>query len=288
MKHLFKQHKVQILINLCAIVIVAVMLIVSRAIASPNTSSAESSMSMDVLSYQGTLLDNSDNPVNGDTDMTFRIYNHDTDPTSIWEEAHTGVNAVPVENGLFNVMLGSLNPIPDLVWNEAELYLGIQVGTDPEMSPREMIAAVPVAHNAMVAQTVPHGSLNSTHVNFTSGSKMATDNIELSTSYQIIPGMQSTITLETPQTVFFSFTVYFTSQASSGYGTARVKFIGDGGTFAGPLIVASWPSTDTYTQSYLFDLPAGTYEIQVFAKSYSGEAFVSSAWTNMIWFTFSQ
>jgi hypothetical protein len=132
-----------LLSNLILIILIFSGLLGYRVIASPDNSPAAPNMSMDVLSYQGTLVDSSGNPVTGDQDITFRIYNHATDPTPLWEEAHTGTNAVPVQNGLFNVMLGSLNPIPDSVWDEAELFLGIQIGTEDEMTPREVINLLP-------------------------------------------------------------------------------------------------------------------------------------------------
>jgi hypothetical protein len=250
--------------------------------------SATATIDAGVLSYQGMLLDSSDNPESGLFNMVFKIYNSQTTNVALWEEAHIGVNAVSIENGLFNVILGSLNPIPFSIWEQSQLFLGITVGSDPEMNPRDIIGIPSFALNAGMAQSVPVGSLNSTHVNFTSGSKLATSDLELISTYQLIPGMQATINLETPQTLFVSSTIYFTSEASGGYGKVKIYVRGDNGTFSSPLIVKRWPATDTSTLSYLFDLPAGTYEIQVFASSYSGAAFVRSAWTNMIWFSFSQ
>ncbi len=105
-----------------------------------------------VVSYQGTLTDASGKPLNGTINMTFRLYAAPTGGTAVWTEAHTGANAVPVSNGLFNVLLGSLTPIPSEVWSNATLYLGVQVGSDAEMTPRELVGGVPVAQAAGVAQ----------------------------------------------------------------------------------------------------------------------------------------
>jgi hypothetical protein len=144
MKKLFeKDHIFQILLNAATILIVAVMLLASRALAAPGGAPASPSLSMDVLAYQGTLVDAGGDPVDGAREMTFRIYNHPTEEGALWAEAHTESNAVPVQNGLFNVTLGSLTPIPDSVWIEDALYLGIQIGSDPEMSPREAIHLLP-------------------------------------------------------------------------------------------------------------------------------------------------
>lgn len=75
-----------------------------------------------VISYQGTLLNTTGQPLNGTLNMTFRLYAAPTGGTALWTEAHTGANAVPVSNGLFNVLLGSLTPIPTEVWSNAALY----------------------------------------------------------------------------------------------------------------------------------------------------------------------
>jgi len=62
-----------------------------------------------------------------------------------------------VEDGLFHVLLGSTNPIPvSLLANNSTLWLGIKVGSDSEMTPREQIASVPYA---MIASTVPDGAI---------------------------------------------------------------------------------------------------------------------------------
>jgi hypothetical protein len=116
-------------------------------------SQAVSNVSTDLLSYQGYLTDTDGEPLHGDVDITFRLYSISAGGTPLWTEAHTGANAVPVADGLFNIMLGSLNPIPHDLWSSGARYLGIQVGSDAEMSPREIIGNVPQA------LTVPDGSV---------------------------------------------------------------------------------------------------------------------------------
>ncbi len=142
------------------ILIVAIMLVFTQATA--KTEQATQAFNAGVLSYQGTLMDTEENPVTGSIEITFRIYNSLTSTTPLWDEVRSGGNAVPVQNGLFNVMLGSLNPIPGSIWEEAELFLGIKIGSDDEMQPRVKLTAVPSAVMADVAQlalTVPDGSI---------------------------------------------------------------------------------------------------------------------------------
>ncbi len=100
------------------------MLVVTQAMA--KTEQTNQALNSGVLSYQGTLMDTSGTPVTGSYEMTFRIYNSLLSTTALWEEVRSGSNAVPVQNGLFNVMLGSLNPIPSTAWGEAEVVPGCQ------------------------------------------------------------------------------------------------------------------------------------------------------------------
>ena len=106
-----------------------------------------------VISYQATLTDANGKPLSGNLNLTFGLYATPTGSTALWTETRSGANAVPVDAGLFNVMLGSLTPIPSDVWSNDILYLGVQVGSDTEMTPREVVGAVPMA------MTVPDGAI---------------------------------------------------------------------------------------------------------------------------------
>jgi hypothetical protein len=87
--------------------------------------------------------------------MTFKLYVGPTGGNPVWIESRTGANAVPVTNGLFHVLLGSVTPI-DLSLLRQELWLGISVNGDIEMTPREKLGSVPFA---AVAETVTDTSL---------------------------------------------------------------------------------------------------------------------------------
>ncbi len=157
MNTVFKKNLPGDLMNVATILIVAIMLIVTQATA--KTEQTSQALNEGVLSYQGTLMDTAGNPVTGSYDMTFRIYNSLTSTTPLWEEVRTGVNAVPVQNGLFNVMLGSLHPIPGTVWEETEQFLGVKIGNDIEMAPREKLTVVPGATVAQMALTAANDSI---------------------------------------------------------------------------------------------------------------------------------
>ena len=140
---------------LFTLLVVAGLFWATSAGALPFRAPALAGDSTTTISYQGRLADSSGDPVTtSGVGMQFRLYNTDAGGSSLWEESHT---AVPVEDGLFHVLLGSTDPIPvSLLANNSTLWLGITVGSDSEMTPREQIASVPYA---MIASTVADGAV---------------------------------------------------------------------------------------------------------------------------------
>ncbi|MFZ2419929.1 MAG: hypothetical protein WA029_02190, partial [Anaerolineae bacterium] len=109
------------------------------------------------IAYQGRLADAGGSPLTGAYSIIFRLYNAASGGAPLWEEQWTGTNGVQVSDGLFNVMLGSLTPIPQaVVTGNNTLWLGITIGTDDEMAPRVQLGSVPFAVQAL---TVPDGSV---------------------------------------------------------------------------------------------------------------------------------
>jgi len=126
---------------------------VPHLFASPNTAA----LSTGAVPYQGRIADAAGAPLTGVYSMVFRLYAASAGGAPVWEEQWTGPNSVAVSDGLFNVMLGSLNPIPQaLITGSTNLFLGITVGTDDEMTPRMQLGSVPYAIQAL---TVPDGSV---------------------------------------------------------------------------------------------------------------------------------
>ena len=112
------------------------------------------------IAYQGRLADAGGNPLTNTYNMIFRLYGVAAGGTPLWEEQWTGSSSVSVSDGLFNVMLGSLTPIPQsVITSNSNLFLGITVGTDSEMSPRVQLGSIPYAVQAL---TVPDGSVTKT------------------------------------------------------------------------------------------------------------------------------
>jgi len=94
-----------------------------------------------MISYQGQLTDNAGNPIIGDVDIVFRLYHEASGGTAFWTEQHTGANAVSVEGGLFHVLLGSIAPL-DPGQLTGDIYLGLTVAGDEEMTPRELLTSI--------------------------------------------------------------------------------------------------------------------------------------------------
>jgi hypothetical protein len=101
-----------------------------------------------LINYQGMLTDDSGDPLNGNYDIIFKIYNHIQAGNKIWEESHTDV---PVTNGLFNVILGSVTLL-DLTFYEAEEYW-LDVTVEGEHMPRLRLTSVAFAYRAAVADS---------------------------------------------------------------------------------------------------------------------------------------
>jgi hypothetical protein len=103
-----------------------------------------------MINYQGKLTKTGTCALDTTIAMTFKIYGSSGGTDSLWWETQ---NSVAVEDGIFNVLLGSVNPIPDSVFNGDSTYLGIKVGGDSEMTPRKPIVSVGYAFHSSTADT---------------------------------------------------------------------------------------------------------------------------------------
>ena len=139
------------------LLVVAGLLWAASVGALPLRAPAAASTSTGTIAYQGRLADADGTPITDTVNMEFRLYDVASGGIFLWEELWTGSNSVQVSDGLFNVMLGSMEPIPQSVITEHDsLFLGITVGTDDEMTPRVQLGSVPFAVQAL---TVPDGSV---------------------------------------------------------------------------------------------------------------------------------
>jgi hypothetical protein len=106
-----------------------------------------------LINYQGRLTDAVGNPVaDGEHLVTFSIW---SDPTSTSPTDREWISPdcpVLVVNGLFNWQLGSRENLPPwIATNGADLWLGIQVESNPEITPRTCLCSAPYAYKAWQA-----------------------------------------------------------------------------------------------------------------------------------------
>ncbi len=95
-----------------------------------------------IISYQGILLGSNEQPVpEGSYKLTFRFY--DEANALIWTEVH---NQVFIGGGMFTVFLGSQTPLS--IPFDKPYFLGIQVGSDPELQPRMPVTSTAYAIRA--------------------------------------------------------------------------------------------------------------------------------------------
>jgi len=141
------------------------------------------------INYQGKLMDSAGNSVSdGIYNIKFTLYDAGTGGTQLWSASTTNglpggtpaLTAVQVTNGLFSILLGDQDlghvTIPEEIFNNDNVYLGVTIESDTEMLPRKRLSAVPYAFNAGALQ----GQKASSSVDNTGGelfrlSQIATD-----------------------------------------------------------------------------------------------------------------
>jgi len=93
------------------------------------------------INYQGYLTDSSGVPIDATESITFTIYDAVSAGTALWTETES----VTIANGTFTNQLGDTLAFPVDLFNGQDLFVGITVGTDAEMSPRKPVTSAPYA-----------------------------------------------------------------------------------------------------------------------------------------------
>ena len=91
------------------------------------------------FTYQGRLTDDAGDAITSATSVTFAIYATPTGGTALY---NTTRSITPNGDGVFTVELG---PVSLSTFDGSKLYLGIKVGSDSEMSPRQILTSAPYA-----------------------------------------------------------------------------------------------------------------------------------------------
>ncbi len=94
----------------------------------------------DGIPIQGRLTDSHGHPLNGTYNIKFSLYKTSAGGTAVCSDT----DPVAVSNGLFSARMDYCTA-SDISGDQ--LYLGIKVGSDPEMTPRKAIYAIPYARS---------------------------------------------------------------------------------------------------------------------------------------------
>jgi len=93
-----------------------------------------------LINYQGYLTDNGGNALNGDYDMTFKVFNGVTEH---WTEDQVDIT---VTDGVFNVLLGAVTPIDWVPGADCSLEVTVE---GEAIVPKTPLASVPYAYNGV-------------------------------------------------------------------------------------------------------------------------------------------
>ncbi len=103
------------------------------------------------INYQGKLTNPSGSPVSDGThSVTFRIYDVQAGGSPLWYETQY----VTTEKGLFSTQIGATKDLT--LTFDKPYYLGIQVGSDTEMTPRQTLSSSAYAFRAKTAEEALH------------------------------------------------------------------------------------------------------------------------------------
>ena len=84
----------------------------------------------------------------------FNLYNVSAGGATLY----TGTRTVAVSNRLFNVLIGSVTPRPPSLLFDVPYWLGVKVGGDAEMTPRQAVGASGYAIRSASAKTLVAGA----------------------------------------------------------------------------------------------------------------------------------
>ncbi|MEZ4711935.1 MAG: hypothetical protein R3A44_32415 [Caldilineaceae bacterium] len=140
---------------LFTLVVVGLVLFVRDVSAFPLLGATTQTTTNSTISYQGYLTNQNGEPLdNVKLDMVFRLYDAADAPYDrnscvqasgcLWSESQS----VAVTDGVFLVELGSQEALSDQILQTKDLWIGIRVGGDAEMTPRQQLTSVPRAVNA--------------------------------------------------------------------------------------------------------------------------------------------
>ena len=102
------------------------------------------------IPVQGFLTDSAVTPLEGSHDISLTLYDADVGGVTLFAETQT----VLVEGGLAVIYLGSESTLNLATFRDnGTVYLGFQIGTDAEMTPRFPVGSTPFGRGATQTDT---------------------------------------------------------------------------------------------------------------------------------------
>ncbi len=139
------------------------------------------------INYQGYLTNSAGAPINATVQIAFSLYSGASGGSALWTETQN----VVVASGYYSVNLGAVNPIT--LPFDVPYYLGVKVGSDPEMTPRQPLTSVPYAFRARTAENTGTGTITgvTAGTGLTGGGTSGNVTLSVGTPYQLPQGCAS-------------------------------------------------------------------------------------------------
>jgi hypothetical protein len=170
------------------------------------------------ITYQGKLTDAAGNPLTGTYTVTFRLYNVSSGGTSL----ATSTQSVQVTNGLLTTPV-TFDPG---FFDGQALWLGVKVGADAEMTPRQELRPVPYALG------LRPGVVGASFRTFSAGTLTHQfPGVNVSTAFAYNPGVRITTTAGMSEGVNIS---------TSSYWSPGIVVSTYGGMESPGIVVSTW------------------------------------------------
>ena len=106
-----------------------------------------------MMDYQGYFEENGV-PMSGNHSLAFALYSQMAGGDSLWSEIQSDV---PFDRGLFNVKLGTVNPLTLTLFQRPEVYLAVRIDGNG-FGTRTQLASVPYAFLSALADEATHAA----------------------------------------------------------------------------------------------------------------------------------
>ena len=145
-------HTAILLFAMCVSTIGTIMISTETTLSKSSVNAEQQNSPPRTIAFQGRLLDNSNSPISAENNLRFTIYNSPTasDAAQLWQEVQ---HITPDNDGYFSTVLGKKVTInQNLFSDNANLYVGITIGNDTELKPRQQLPTTTFSANSQTLQ----------------------------------------------------------------------------------------------------------------------------------------